>query len=161
MKHPESHQESLERLTHEALRRLPPHRAPASLEARVLREIERRATLPRWRSGIERWPVPARAALIAACAVCVPLVWVLVRKLWVHLAAALATPGIAPWVADIHNTGRTLLSLAELAVRLLRLIPHEWLLGGLIVTGAVYAGLAAMGYLLLYPNLPRSKAHPV
>ncbi len=146
---------------HEALRRLPARRAPASLEARVLREIERRAALPRWRSGIAQWPAAVRVALIGACAACGPLAWVLGRSLWTHLAAALAAPGVAPWITDAHNTGRTLLSLAELAVHLVRLIPHEWLFGGLIVTGAVYAALAAMGYLLLHPTLPHSKAHQV
>ena len=161
MRHHDPHEENLERLTHEALRELPPYRAPASLEARVLREIERRAALPRRRAGIAQWPAAARVALIAGCAACVPLVWLLGGRLWVHLATALTAPGVAPWIADAHNTGRTLLSLAELAVRLLRLIPHEWLLGGLVVIGAVYAALAAMGYLLLYPTLPHSKAHSV
>lgn len=161
MKHHDLHEENLERLTHEALRQLPPCRAPASLEARVLREIERRAALPRRRSGIAQWPAAARAALIGGCAACVPLAWLLGRGLWGHLAAALSAAGVAPWIMDAHNTGRTLLSLAELAVRLLRLIPREWLLGGLIVIGAVYATLAAMGYLLLYPTLPHSKAHSV
>ena len=161
MRHHDPHEQSLERLTHEALRRLPAHRAPTSLEARVLREIERRAALPRWRSGIAQWPAPARVALFAACAACVPLVWVLGRSLWTHLTAALAAPGVAPWVTDARNTGLTLLSLAELTVHLVQLIPHEWLFGGLIVTGLVYAALAAMGYLLFYPTLPHSKAHQV
>ena len=161
MRHRDSHEESLECLTHEALRRLPARRAPASLEARVLREIERRGALPRWRSGIAQWPAAARVGLIGACAACVPLVWVLGRSLWTHLAASLAAPDVAHWVTDAHNTGRTLLSLAELAVHLMRLIPHEWLFGGLLATGVVYAALAAMGYLLLYPTLPHSKAHQV
>lgn len=161
MRHRESHEESLERLTHQALRQLPPWRAPASLEARVLRQIERRAMLPRWRSGIARWPLAARVTLIAGCAACVPLVWVLGGRLWEHLVAALTAPGAAPWITDAGNTGRTVLSLAELAVHLVRLIPHEWLIGGLIVTGAVYATLAVVGYHLLYPTPPHSKAHPV
>lgn len=152
---------SLERLTHQVLRRLPAHRAPASLEARVLREIERRAALPRGRAGIAQWPAAARVALIGACAACAPLVWVLGRSLWPHLAAALAAAGVAPWVTDAHNTGRTLLSLAELTAHLVRLIPHEWLFAGLIVAGAVYAALAAVTYLLLSLTLPHLKAHQV
>lgn len=161
MKHRDTHEESLERLAHQALRQLPPCEAPVSLEARVLHEIERRAALSRWRSGFAQWPMAARVALFAGCVASVPLVWMLVRRLWVHLAAALASAGFAPWIADAHNTGRTLLSLAELAVHLVRMIPHEWLFGGLLVTGAVYATLAAMSYLLLYPTLPHSKAHQV
>lgn len=152
-------EQRLERLAHEALRQLPPCPAPASLEARVLREIERRAALPRWRSGIAQWPAPARRLLIAGCALCVPLAWLLGPRLWVRLGALLAESGVAHHFASVRNTGHSLVSLAELAAHLLRLIPTEWLLGGLIITTAVYAALAAMGYLLFYPTLAHSRAH--
>lgn len=152
-------EERLERLTHEALRQLRPCSAPASLQARVLREIERRAALPRWRSGIAHWPAAARGLLLAACGLCVPAAWLLGPRLWARLTALLAGSGVAHRFAGVRDTGHSLVSLAELAAHLLRLIPSEWLFGGLIITSAIYAALAAMGYLLLYPSLPHSKAH--
>lgn len=152
-------EQRLERLAHEALRELPPCPAPASLEARTLREIERRAALPRWRFGIAQWPAAARWPLIAGCGLCVPLAWLLGPRLWTRLTSLLAETDLAHRLAGVRSTGHSLLSLAELAAHLLRLIPKEWLFGGLLVTGVIYAVLAAMGYLLLYPSVSHSRAH--
>ncbi len=153
-------EQRLERLAHEALRGLPPCPAPASLQARTLREIERRAALPRWRSGIAQWPAAARWMLIAGCGLCVPLAWLLGPRLWTRLTSLLIESDLAHRLSGVRSTGHSLLSLAELAAHLLRLIPKEWLLGGLLITGVIYAALAAMGYLLLlYPSVSRSGAH--
>ena len=152
-------EERLERVTHAALRQLPPCPAPACLEARILSEIERRAALPRWRAGIEQWPAAARRLLIIGCGLCVPLAWLAGPRLWTRLTGLLAHSGVAHQFTHVRNTGDSLVSLAELTAHLLRLIPKEWLFGGLIITGAVYAALAAMGYLLLYPTLAHSRAH--
>ncbi len=154
-------QEKLERLTDQALWPLPPRPAPASLEARVLREIARRATLPRWRSGITHWPAAARALLSVACGLCLPLLWVLGSKLGTRLGGLLAGAGIAHWISAVRTSSDSLLSLLELAARLLRLIPKEWLFAGLILTGAVYAALAAIGCLLVYLALPHSRSSSV
>ena len=153
--------ERLEQLTHQALRELPPCAAPASLETRVLREIELRAAGKRRATGIARWPRAARIVLSAVCALCVPLVWLLASRLPSHVTVALANSSVAHAVRSISGTGRTVLDLGELAVHLVHAIPATWLLGGLFVVGAVYAALIALGYLLLYPTLSHSKAHSV
>ncbi len=154
-------EEKLERLAGQALRTLPPRSAPASLEARVLHEIGRRAALPRWRSGITHWPTAARALLSVFCGLCLPLLWVLGSKAGPRLAELLAGAGVAHRVGALLTTGDSLLSLVELAARLLRQIPSEWLFAGLILTGAVYAALAAIGYLLLSLTLPHSRSPSV
>lgn len=153
------HEQQLERLAHQALRELPPCPAPASLEARVLRAIEQHAQ-PHG-AGVARWPRAARALLIAACALCMPLVWMLAALLRGHVTHALADSSVGHVVMGVSGTSRALLGLGELAVRLTHLIPSDWLLGGLFIVSAVYAGLIALGYLLLYPTLPHSKAHSV
>lgn len=152
-------EDRLARVAHEALRQLPPQHAPASLEARTLAEIERRAALPRWRAGIARWPAAARWLLIAVCGVCVPLAWWLGPRLWARSATLLAGSGAAQHLSAVSQTGNSLLSLAQLATHLLRLIPTEWLLGGLLAAVTVYGVLAAVGYLLLYPSLSHSGTH--
>jgi hypothetical protein len=154
-------EEQLERLMHQALRELPPCHAPASLEARVLSEIERRATAAQRGAGIARWPAAARMLLIAACALCVPLVWMLVAQLRGHVAQALAGSSVGHVVQGVSGTSHALLALGELAAHLAHLIPQDWLLGGLFIMSAIYAVLMALGYLLLYPSLPHSKAHTV
>ncbi len=152
-------EQTLERLAHEALRELPPCPAPASLETRTLREIERRAALPRWRFGIAQWPAAARWPLIIGCGLSVPLAWMVGPRLWTRLASLLAESDLAHRLAGVRSTGHSLLALAELTAHLLRLIPKEWLFGGLLITGVIYAALAAMGYLLLYPSVSHSRAH--
>ncbi len=151
-------EDRLERLAHAALQQLPTRRAPATLEARVLGEIERRTTGARapavlWRAG--------RGLMVMGSALCVPLVWLLGPLLWAHLRSSGAAPRVAHIVNGVSVTGHTIVSLAELAAHLTHLIPKEWLLGGFLVTSAVYATLLAVGYLLLYPSSPHSKVHSV
>jgi hypothetical protein len=155
------HEQQLERLTHQALRQLPQCAAPASLEARVLSEIDRRAAVRLRGAGISRWPAALRALLIAVCALSVPLVWMLIARVRGHMSRALAGSGFEQLVHGVSSTSHTVLSLGELAARLAHLIPKEWLLGGLFIVGAVYAVLIAFGYLLLHPTLANSKAHTI
>lgn len=60
--------EKMERLIRATLRDLPARRAPRSLEARVLAELERRAALPWWRRSFVHWPMLARVAFVLGCA---------------------------------------------------------------------------------------------
>lgn len=154
-----NHEQRLERLTHEALRQLPPCRAPASLEARVLHEIEARATRPRPAAGISHWPVAARVALVTVCALCVPLAWVLVMSVRMQLTYTLAATGATHVLHSMRGTSDALLLLVELAARLAHQIPDIWMLGGLLVTGALYAALSALGYFVLGRTVPHSKVH--
>lgn len=153
-------EERLERLAHQALRELPPCAAPASLETHVLGEIERRASESH-RAGIAHWPRAVRVLLIAACALCVPLVWLLAARLREHVADTLANSGLSHVVRDVRGMGHTIFDLGELAVRLGHAIPSDWLFAGLLIVGTAYAMLVALGYLLLYPTLPHSRAHSV
>jgi len=148
----------LERLTDLALRELPPPRAPATLEPRVLAEIERRAALGGSAVGVGSWPAAARALLAAGCALCVPLVWLLLPQLDGRLAHALSVPDVAHLLDSVTGTGRMFVGLVQLAARVVYLIPKDWLFGGLILTSAAYAAPLALGYLLL---APRSKVHSV
>ncbi len=56
--------EELEKIVHAALRALPDRRAPATLEARVLAAIERRAALPWWHQSWSYWPQWVRAGFL-------------------------------------------------------------------------------------------------
>lgn len=153
--------EKLERLVGQVLREQPLRHAPASLEARVMGELAARARLPWWRRGIASWPAAVRVPVIAGCAICVPLVWVL--SLW--LAARLlpvARSRMAGPLATLHGAEHTLASLGATATHIFQSIPREWLLGGILATATVYAvlfALIAVGYSLLYPRTRYSKAH--
>jgi hypothetical protein len=67
MNDPLEHDE-LEPLVERALRDLPQRRAPRRLQSRILDELHSRSAGPWWRRKFAHWPLPARRALIAVCA---------------------------------------------------------------------------------------------
>jgi len=150
--------EKLERLVSQVLRDQPLRRAPASLEARVLGELAARARLPWWRRGVATWPAAVR---VAACAVCVPLVWVLSLWLAARLVSASRSSMAGP-LATLQGAGHFVASLGTIFSHVVQSIPREWLVGGMIATATVYAllfALVAFGYSMLYPRPEYSKAH--
>ena len=114
---PHESDEALQRLLDRTLRELPPRRAPASLEALFLNELERRAALPWWRRSFMHWPAPARIAFLVISGALVTVVFVggaaAVASLhtlresgapsfaWVHQIAA----GTACWVRSAARRG--------------------------------------------------------
>ncbi|MDE2449583.1 MAG: hypothetical protein KGO22_11465 [Gammaproteobacteria bacterium] len=153
--------EKLERLVGQVLRDQPLRRAPASLEARVLGELAARARLPWWRRGVATWPVAVRVPVIAGCAVCVPLVWIL--SLWLATRlVAVTRERVAGPLASVRAAGHAVTSLSAAIAHIIQSIPREWLVGGIIATAILYAvlfALVAAGYSLLYPRPEYSKAH--
>jgi hypothetical protein len=153
--------EKLERLVSQVLRDQPLRRAPASLEARVLGELAARARLPWWRRGVASWPAAVRVPVIAGCAVCVPLVWIL--SLWLAARLVSATrQRIAGPLASLQAAGHAVASVGTATSHIIQSIPREWLVGGIIATAALYAALfalVAVGYSLLCPRPEFSKAH--
>ena len=130
-----------------ALRALPPRRAPASLEAWVLGELERRAALPWWRRSFSHWPLAARAAFLVVCAASIRLVF---------LGSTTATAGVRSlsWAREIGllaSTGSHLAALIAPAG-----LPG-WLSAGAAFCAVLYAvlfGLGAAVYRTLYLRAP-------
>ena len=147
-------EEKLERLVNQVLRDQPLRRAPASLEARVFAELAARSRLPWWRRGVASWPATVRVPVIAGCAVCVPLVWIL--TLW--LAARLATvtrQRLAGPLESLQAARHAVIWFGTTTAHIIQSIPRECLVGGLIATATLYAALFALvafGYSMLYPR---------
>ena len=128
--------EKLERLVSQVLREQPLRRAPASLEARVLSELAARARLPWWRRGVASWPAAVRVPVIAGCAVCVPLFWVL--SLWLATRLVPVTRArIAGPLAMLHGIGNTFAALGTVVTHIIQSVPRDWLLGGVIATATL------------------------
>ncbi len=153
MKSPDD--EKLERLIHRTLRELPARRAPHSLEARVLAELERRAALPWWRKSFAHWPMAARVAFLVAGAGAVA--FVLYAAGFVQTGfdsarlAALSTQ-LSTFADAALTVGR---GIGEFGHAIGRSLPPLWLYGGLAFVGAMYAalfGLGAAAYRTLYVN---------
>ena len=143
--------EKLETSIHRALRSLPDRKAPASLEARVLRELDRRAALPWWRKSFAYWPYPARIAFFAGSAAAAALVVL-------GLIALLRGSGseAASLASGVTNrfwwkvlARETAAAAADRARVLLGAIPAPWIYGAagtIALCYATLAGIAATAY---------------
>jgi hypothetical protein len=135
-----------ERILNELLRGLPLRRAPAALEFRVCRELERRAARPWWFRGFSQWPAGARVSFVAICSAIIGLS--VGDGAWTMLARIAAAP--LSWT---HSTVAVLRSACEVAALLMRVIPATWIYGGLAAGIALYMalfGLSAAAYRALY-----------
>lgn len=149
------HNEKLERLIQQAVRGLPPRRAPQSLERRVLAEIERRAALPWWRQSFVHWPIAARAVFLVLCVGIVKLfimgtIWALAGFDSVQFQNAFATR--FGWMESGIALGSSIAGFFEVVIRN---IPPFWLYGGLAFFATLYAalfGLGAAAYRALYTS---------
>jgi small-conductance mechanosensitive channel len=167
----EDRRERLERLMQRALSELPQRRAPTSLERRVIETIEDRAGYASrqqssWRESVRRagfasWPLTARAALIACCLASVIVVLLGLKELATRLAMFAADPSIAGRLQALRDAGEAAVAFGTLPTRLIRLIPPDWLLGGLLATAVLYSvlfALVAIGYSMLYATPERSRS---
>lgn len=144
-------QQLLKRLLHD----LPHRRAPATLERRVLAELERRAALPWWRRGFAHWPVISRVAFVAICGAMSELSilgisWDLFRA---RADAALALA--ASWT---HPAAAAFASVVDVASVLVDVIPRHWayaLISAAAVLYLVLFGLGATAYRSIYRHIPR------
>jgi hypothetical protein len=146
-------EKELEQFIHATLRSLPNRRAPGTLEARVLAEIERRATVAWYHRSWAFWPAPVRALFLAVASGfsgAAVLAFFLVshgfdvgavaQEIGSRFTWLTSCVGAAEWIVDF--TGRMLGS-----------IPPFWLYGGLAFIGALYLaffGLGATAYRMLY-----------
>jgi hypothetical protein len=135
----------LEASIHRVLRKLPDRKAPLSLEARVLAELGRRASLPWWRKSFAHWPAAVRAGFFAgtclAAALVVAGLFVLGRSPGARELTAGVTTSYA-WIA----IARDVASSAGYKVRALAAsIPPFWLYGGAATLALCYAAAAAAG----------------
>jgi hypothetical protein len=135
--------EALQRLLDRTLRELPPRRAPAGLEARVLNELERRAALPWWRRSFMHWPAPARIAFLVTCAALVALVLVGGTAAVAGLGSLLESGTVSlSWAREI---GALAVSAGNVITLLAHSLPLTWLYQGMVVCAVLYAALFGLG----------------
>lgn len=136
----------LEPLIERTLRAQSPLRAPASLEARVLAEIDSRAFQPWWQQSFMRWPLAVRGLFVLMSLVVVK--GLVDATMWVIDRLHEAQP-----VSWLRIGGRTAGSLGEVALHLFQAIPSYWLYAGAFAGAALYVaffGLGAAVYRTLY-----------
>lgn len=144
-------EQKLEQAMNQAFSGLPLRRAPATLEARVVGELQRRAALPWWRVSFANWPMGARIAFVLVCAALVAAT---------ILGGASAYLGGKPWneafalvLSWVHPVLAVMSSAGGLVALVVRVIPPLWLYGGLGLGILLYVtlfGLGAAAYRTLY-----------
>lgn len=140
----EKDQRPLEALVHRALRELPPERAPATLEARVLARLAARCELPWWQAGWQAWPIlPRVAVMVAATLVAVATTWLFLAGVRSAEAFDLGrwAEAHAPWLPALRQLATTLADVSGIFVRKY----HQWVIGGAVVMAGAYAMLIALG----------------
>ena len=138
----------LEQLIDRTLRGQPLRRAPATLEARVLAEIERRAAQPWWRKSFSYWPVAARIAFLLGSLAVIRTALRAYEWVTTPIESASLTSSLPPEVSWIH-------SLIAAIVSVVQHVPPVWVYGGLSIIAIMYAalfGLSATAYRTLYAS---------
>lgn len=143
----------LEKFIDQTLRSLPNRRAPGTLEARVLAEIERRATVPWWHKSWSYWPSSVRALFLMVCGALAGLLILAGIYLEVGLDSAQVNGALAPVLAvgsRLLSVGRGCVDFLALVVRH---IPAWWLYGAVGFVAGLYVmlfGLGAAAYRTLW-----------
>ncbi|MFA5057499.1 MAG: hypothetical protein WC485_05255 [Opitutaceae bacterium] len=145
--------EQLEQIVHAALRALPDRRAPASLEARLLAEIERRAAIPWWHKSYASWPRWARTMFLGLCGGLACLVVFTGVYVQTGLDAAPTSGTLAPVLAFAQRVLAIGRGLADFGLLIGRTIPTLWFYGVIAFVAGLYAmlfGLGATAYRTLW-----------
>lgn len=135
----------LEKVIHEALRSLPPRKAPSGLEARVLAEIARRDALPWWCRSWTYWPVGVRWIFLAiSAAVCATAIIGCVT-----LLRGTSFGVVGRILAQPSQTWGAIMTVIHTAVgvggSLFGLIPAVWLYSGVATITLLYATVFLAG----------------
>jgi hypothetical protein len=138
-------QDKLEAAIHRVLRRLPDRKAPRSLEARVLAELGRRASLPWWRKSFAHWPSAVRGGFFVGSVLAAALVVAGLFILGRSPGANQLTSGISTSFAWLV-VARDVVSASLYRVKaVIAEVPPLWLYGGGAALALCYAGAAAAG----------------
>src|SRR6185312_6050825 len=147
--------EELEKFVHQQLRALPSHRAPHSLESRVLAALERQAGIPWYHKSWSYWPAFVRMAFlvlaIGATAGFVVAFYFGFND--VNASGVVAQAGEKlSFFTQIYHVATW---IAGLATQVFASIPSIWLYGALALVAALYGtflGIGAAAYRVLYRN---------
>jgi hypothetical protein len=137
--------EKLEAAIHRVLRSIPDRKAPAGLEARVLAELGRRASLPWWRRSFAFWPTSVRLMFFVGSAVAAAL-------LVSGLILVMRSSGSHELAGGVEARFSWLILAREVAASgyarvrgLIAAVPAIWLYGAIGTIAMCYATLGAIG----------------
>lgn len=136
-------EEKLEQWLTSTLRALPDRQAPTGLRSLVLDEIARRTALPWWRLSFGEWPAAVRVCFVVLC------VAIIAGSVLFGLTHQFGSTPLS-WMHHVDNTVSVASGVFSTFVRL---IPENWVRGGLLLGAVLYVflfGLGAIAYRTLY-----------
>jgi hypothetical protein len=134
-----------EQALNRVLRDLPLRSAPATLEARVILQLERRRTITWWQRGFTHWPAAARVSFIGTCVAVIGAS--LADTRWSTLSWTYPAVGVIASAADVE-------------VWISRSLSSNWFYAFAATAALLYAtlfglGIAAYRTLYLSPSQDR------
>jgi len=142
---PAPDERALEQFIGTVLRQQPPRQAPATLEARVWRELAQREAQSWWLAGFNRWPVAARALCVPVGAALVWLSFLATARLltlWQALqVSAPANAAQSGW-RWFESLGQALQAIGNLVTHA---VPQWLLYGGAGLALLMYAACFGLG----------------
>lgn len=160
MNTPQHDADRLARQIHAALRQLPPLKAPATLESRVLRELARLEARPWWRQGFGRWPLAARALFVPLSAGFIKLAFLSIGAFGSAVNTAQQSTVVSTAESRWQALSGALQSLRTLGALVIQDVPQVWIYGvvgfGLLLYASLFGiGAAAFRSLVVTPNAAR------
>lgn len=147
--HDNNNDDTLGHGIHRLLRSQPDRVAPASLEARVLAEVARRAALPWWRQPFARWPLAARAAFMVVSAAIAAVMIVTLARILNVIPGRLET-GAGGLLLRLQGYWNIVSGYC--AYRLAEIPPHVFAIAAAVLAScyAALLGLGAAAYRYLW-----------
>ena len=143
----------LEQFIGSVLRQQPLRQAPATLESRVLRELELRGTKAWWQLGFSRWPWAARALCVPVGAILVWLSFLSTARLlslWQAIQVSAPASAAQSGVRWFETLGQALQTIGNLVTHA---VP-QWLIyggaGAALLMYAAFFGLGAAAFRTLF-----------
>lgn len=144
----------LEQLINKVCAEQPLRAAPATLQARVMRELQQRMTLPWWRQSFMHWPRSMQAVFVITAVAASQATLMLAAWLSTYFNSAAATTFTqrTSWLQSVTKLWSV---CGELVAQAYHHIPLLWLYGVALCVVALYTvliGLSAAVYGSLYSN---------
>jgi len=147
--------EELEQKIHSLLREQPVHRAPMSLEARVLGEIARRHARPWWQQSYAHWPNAIKLTFLVFATGIAAAVALFSMQLLGLVSGESVTQVLTPLVGAVNTLRHAGSTVVGVFTPSLSDISSTYIYAALAVLGGAYAimlGLGATAYRVLWQH---------
>lgn len=135
--------QQLEQFVNKYCRQQPLRTAPATLQARVMRELQARAALPWWRKSFVHWPLWSQALFVMAALIAAKLLLMLADRIGGHW---LVSTGAAARSSTLVQNVSTIATVShDVSTQLFGMIPMPLVYGAVFVIAMLYLVLFGIG----------------